>query len=182
MVKEKQANKILKAEDVPSVKSLTNEERLELIESLQAEIDARTEEINKKYYIVDGGVETGKAFLKFLNEDAQWKFTEAYGIIECVKEVEAAIKRSQESGGLFLQVLPLEAMWFFINKMEGKGLAEAKYYHDNLLKPVGSALHLIKSDRDAVNELMLRQGGLEAGADFEEDPAVTEKANENATA
>jgi hypothetical protein len=177
----KETKKILKAEDVPSVSSLTNEERLELVEALQKEIDERTAEINKKYYVVDGGADTGKALLKFVVEEAQWKFTEAYGIMECSKELEAAIKKAEVDKVLFLQILPIEALWFFLNKVEGKGYKEARYYHDQLLKPIGSALHNIKADRDAVNELMLRQGSLEAGADFEQTP-TNENATENATA
>lgn len=185
MAKTKETPKmqILKAEDVPSVSSLSNDERLELIEALQEEIDSRTTAINSKFYIVEGGVATGTAFLKFLNEDAEWKFTEAYGVIECVKEVEAAMKKAQTGAGeIFLQVLPLEAMWFFINKTEGKGLQAARYYHDNLLKPIGGALSRVKADRDEVNELMLRQGGLEAGADFEAPIDPVKAVKENATA
>jgi hypothetical protein len=159
--------KVMKAEEQPKVQELSAEERQDLINALQEEMDARNKEITEKYYIVEGGAAAGEKFVEFLDKEAQWKFTEAIGVLEAIKEINEAIAKAKTDKNLFLQVLPLEALWFFINKIEGVGSAKAKAYHDNLLKPVAEALGRVKADRDAINALAMRQGALEAGADFE---------------
>jgi len=159
--------KVMKADDQPKIQELSAEERQDLINAIQEEMDARNKEITEKYYIVEGGADAGEKFVAFLSTDAQWKFTEAIGILEAIKEIKVAIEKAKKDKNLFLQVLPLEALWFFINKIEGFGSEKAKAYHDNLLKPVAEALGRVKADRDAINALAMRQGALEAGADFE---------------
>lgn len=160
---------IMSAADQPPIKEMTAEERNELIGALQQEVESRNREISEKYYLVEGGAAIGERFIKFLTKEAKWKFTEAVGVIEATKEVMAATAIAKTSKDLLLQVLPLEALWFFINKMEGVGLPEAQYFVDNLLKPVAETLGQVKFDREAVNELLMRQGALEAGADFEKE-------------
>jgi len=163
--------KVMKSDEATaktkSVRDMSSEERAEAAGLLQEEIERKNQEINNKLYIVEGGAAAGERFLKFISEEAQWKFTEAFGIVEVCKEIEEAIQSAKDGKELFLKVLPLEAIWFFINKVEGKGLIEARYYQQNLLKPIGEALGRVKTDRDAVNELMMQMGSIEAGADFE---------------
>jgi hypothetical protein len=168
MAKQKEAT--LKVEKT-SVREMSAEDRAKEVAKLQEEVDARNREMETKLYIVEGGAETGEKFLKFVTEEAQWKFTEAIGVVEMTKEIEDAVANAKGGKQLFLRVLPLEALWFFINKVEGVGLEKAKYYANNLLKPVGDALARVKADRDAINELMMHQGSLEAGADFEAEVA-----------
>jgi hypothetical protein len=168
MAKQKEAT--LKIEK-SSVREMTAEDRANEVSKLQEEIDARNREMETKLYIVEGGSEVGEKLLKFVTEEAQWKFTEAIGIVEMTKEIEDAVANAKGGKQLFLRILPLEALWFFINKVEGVGLEKARYYAANLLKPVGDALARVKADRDAINELMMRQGSLEVGADFEEEVA-----------
>jgi hypothetical protein len=182
MSKEKTATmKVMKNEDLnKSVSELSKEERTQLVADINAEIERRNSEINNKLYIVEGGAEAGERFLKFISEEAQWKFTEAFGIVEVCKEIQEAIQSAKGGKELFLKVLPLEAIWFFINKVEGVGLEKAKYYQQYLLKPMGEALSRVKADRDAINDLMMKAGSLEAGADFEKDYSLqseTENAN-----
>lgn len=150
-----------------SVREMNTEERAEAAALLQKEIDHRNAEINSKLYIVEGGAAAGERFLTFITEDAQWKFTEAFGVVEVCKEIQEGIQSAKSGKELFLKVLPLEALWFFINKVEGKGLVAAQYYQQNLLKPIGEALGRVKADRDAVNELLMQIGSIEAGAEFE---------------
>jgi hypothetical protein len=164
MAKQKEAT--LKVEK-GSVREMSAEDRAKEVAKLQEEVDARNREMETKLYIVEGGFETGEKLLKFVTEEAQWKFTEAIGVVEMTKEIEDATANAKGGKQLFLRVLPLEALWFFINKVEGVGLEKAKYYATNLLKPIGDALARVKADRDAINELMMRQGSLEVGADFE---------------
>lgn len=164
--------KVMKSDDAlakqtKSVREMNAEERVEAASILQEEIDRRNAEINSKLYIVEGGAEAGEKFLAFITDEAQWKFTEAFGVVEICKEIQEGIQSAKGGKELFLKVLPLEAMWFFINKVEGKGLSSALYYQQNLLKPIGEALGRVKADRDAVNELLMQIGSIEAGAEFE---------------
>lgn len=172
MATEKKATmKVMKAEEQPKIQELSAEEKQGLIDAIQEEMDARNKEITEKYYMVEGGASAGEKFVEFLSTEAQWKFTEAIGVLEAIKEINVAITKAKADGNLFLQVLPLEALWFFINKTEGVGAEKAKAYHDNLLKPVAESLGRVKADRDAINALAMRQGALEAGADFENTQA-----------
>lgn len=164
--------KVMKSEEHTSVSKLSKEERAQMSAELQKEIDSRQKELETKYYIVQGGAAAGEKLINFVKNEAQWKFTEAVGIVEMTKEIQKAIDKAKDGKELFLQVLPLEALWFFINKVEGVGLEKATYFHDHLIKPVGEALSRVKADREKINELMMRQGSLEAGADFEQDPAA----------
>lgn len=166
MAKTKEAT--LKVEK-SSVREMSADDRAKEVATLQQEIDTRNREMETKLYIVEGGAEVGEKLLKFVTEEAQWKFTEAIGVVEMTKEIEDSVANAKGGKQLFLRVLPLEALWFFINKVEGKGLEQAKYYATNLLKPIGDALARVKADRDAINDLMMRQGSLEAGADFESE-------------
>jgi len=150
-----------------SVSTMTADERKKELDILQTEIDNRNRELETKLYIVEGGAAAGEAFIKFATKEAKWKFTEAIGIVEMLKEIEVAVANAKDGKQLFLRILPLEALWFFINKVEGIGLEDAKYYSDMLLKPVGDALARVKTDRESINELLMQQGSIEAGAEFE---------------
>ena len=165
--------KVMKADEQPPIQSMSKEDRAELIKALQQEIEERNKEISTKFYVVEGGAATGKSLLEFMSKEAKWKFTEAIGVVECIRELNDAVKKAESGKELFLQVLPIEAIWFFINKVEDVGVEKASHYVNHLLKPVAEAMGRIKVDRDKVNELMHRQGALEVGADFEKETAVT---------
>ena len=67
------------------VVSSTNEKqesRKRSAEFLENKLKTRREEVSKKTYPVNGGLETAKALRDFIKNDAQWKFTESLGIIE----------------------------------------------------------------------------------------------------
>lgn len=187
MSKKENENPIMKVlktdgQDQPLVSKLSKEERIQMAAELQKEIESRHKELETKYYIVQGGADAGQKLLNFVKNEAQWKFTEAVGIVEMTKEIQKAIDKAKDSKELFLQVLPLEALWFFINKVEGVGVEKAAYFHEHLIKPVGEALSRVKTDRDKINDLMMRQGSLEAGADFEEMPAAKKMEMEHESA
>jgi len=70
-------------------------------------------------------------FLKFLEENAEWKYTEAYFLKEVVKtlhnyvesiEKEYKDKTSEEIDDLYLTNRELETINFFLAKVEGRGL------------------------------------------------------------
>jgi hypothetical protein len=173
---EPQDVKVMSANEQPPAHTMTAEERKSLVDAMQKELDRMNAEVREKLYIVEGGMATATYMLDYMKTRAKWKFSEAVGVIECVKELEAAIKKIETRKELFLQILPLEAMWFFINKEEGCGLDEAITYRNMLLQPLADALGRAKADRDAINELARRQAALEVGADFEKEMNVAEHA------
>jgi hypothetical protein len=146
----------------------------ELQKQLVERINATTEELAKKVYIIEGKVPTAQNILRFLQEDAQWKFTESMGILEAVKEVEKTIAdvKKGKSKEISFNPLVIEATYYFLTKVEGKGLADAKYYYDELLKPISDALSRSKGDRQILDQmqrdLATLENALEQGANLDD--------------
>lgn len=155
----------------------------ELHTKLVDKINSTTEELAKKVYIIEGKVSTAQNILRFLQKDAQWKFTESMGILEAVKEIEKTIAeiKKGKSKEIYFNPLVIEATYYFLTKVEGKGLDEAKYYHDELLKPVSDALSRSKADRSNLDQmqrdLATLENALEQGANLD-DKLVKEIAQE----
>ena len=143
-----------------------NENRQKMVELLTARIDAKEKDLQTKKYIVQGGLETAESLLSFLKNDAQWKFSEALGIIEAVKQVEEAKKAL--TGGkakeVFVPGLALEAIYYFLTKVESKGLTHAELYVATL-KPISDALGRSKQDRESIDQLVRDRGTLESAID-----------------
>jgi hypothetical protein len=155
----------------------------ELHTKLVEKINSTTEELAKKVYIIEGKVPTAKNIVNFLQNDAQWKFTESMGILEAVKEVEKTISEVKKGNTkeIYFSPLVIEATYYFLTKVEGKGLNEAKYYFEELLKPVSDALSRSKSDREILDQmqrdLATLENALEQGANLD-DKLVKEIAHE----
>jgi hypothetical protein len=128
------------------------------------------EKIDKRGYLVEGGVTTGRALVDYLTNNASWKFTEAMGIMEAVKQVNQAIDNINKgkTKELLISNLSLEAIYYFVSKEEGKGLQQAAFYVESLLKPVADALGRAKVDKDKQKDLEFKIASLEQGLDFEE--------------
>jgi len=172
-------------ENTPTVEVVTkatiDEERaakLAQLNDLHAQltslITARTEELAKKVYIIEGKVPAATNILNFLNNDAQWKFTEAMGVIEATKEVEKSIDALNKGkvNEIYLNPLAIEATYYFLTKTEGKGLNEAAAFYDTLLKPVSDALSRSKADRQELDQMQMDlatlEQAIETGASVED--------------
>jgi hypothetical protein len=145
---------------------IRNKMRAELVEKLTAKIDAKQKELETKKYIIEGGVAAGETIGRFLTEKAQWKFSEALGIMESVSQVETAVDAINKGKAkeLFVPALALEAVYYFLTKVEGAGLEEAKEYV-NILKPISDALGRSKQDRTELDQLTRDRGTLESAID-----------------
>lgn len=155
----------------------------ELKDQLEKKIAEKTAELEKKVYILEGKTETAERVKAFLNNEAEWKFTESMGVIEAVKEIEKAIDaiKKGKSSEFTLNPLAIEATYYFLTKKEGKGLTEAYQYYEFLLKPVSDALSRSKADRQVLDQmqrdLATLENAIESGANVE-DSLVKEIATE----
>jgi hypothetical protein len=152
-----------------------------MIEKLSEKIERTEKELSEKLYIIEGGKDTADAIIAFLENDAQWKFSESLGVIEAARQVSEARKNilNDRTKELLIGSLPLEAIYYFLTKVEGKGISYALVYVNSLLKPISDALGRSKSDRERYDQLVRDRGTLEAaidkGANIEnEDKYVSE--------
>jgi hypothetical protein len=144
-----------------------NAVRQEMVDLLTERIENKQKELETKKYIVEGGEKTASAILNFLNIEAQWKFTEALGVIEATKQIEESAKaiNTGKTKELLVNSLALEAIYYFLTKVERKGLTDAKQFVNGLLKPVSDALGRIKQDRDSLDQMVRDRGTLESAID-----------------
>lgn len=135
------------------------------IEACQKNLDETKERISKKVYAVKfEAQEDLNRFIDFINNKTQWKEKEALGVIEINKVLEKAQREGIQQNALYLQALPLEASYYFLSKITGSGLEEAKKYIA-MLKPFDVALSSVKADaveiQNLEKELAAAQQGIE---------------------
>jgi hypothetical protein len=154
---------------VVSEKDAKKEKMESQIAETRKQLDEVNDRIKNRGYLVEGGEKTGLTLVDWITNNASWKFTEAMGVIESVKQIKAAIENiaKGKTKELMLPNLALEAVYYFISKNEGKGLEEANVYHETLLKPVADALGRAKVDKDKVNSLEFNLASLEQGIEVE---------------
>lgn len=154
---------------VVSEKDAKKEQFVKQIAETQKQLDEINDRISNRGYLVEGGEKTGKTVIDWVTHHATWKFTEALGVIESIKQVKSATDAiaKGKTKELMLPNLALEAIYYFISKQEGKGLSEANEYHDSLLKPIADALGRAKVDKDKVNNLEFNLASLQQGIEVE---------------
>jgi hypothetical protein len=155
-----------------------NEQRQKMVDLLTTKIENGEKDVISKLYIVEGGKEAGESILGFLTNKAQWKFSEALGIVEAVKQVSQSLEKIKtgKTKEFMITSLPLEAVYYFMTKAEGTGLVEAEEFVLSILKPVTDALQRSKQDRDLLDQLIRDRGTLESaidsGVDLENEDAI----------
>lgn len=141
-----------------------------LVESITKELDALNADVKNKVYPIKLDDETSLlALIDFIDNGATWKNMEALGIIEVSKALHAEKSKGLKSGNIFLQSLPIQALSFFLSKVEDKGVQRAER-HIKFVKPLDEALKLIKQDTDKVNALETKLAAAENGIEVEKTP------------
>lgn len=154
-----------------------NVKRQKMVDFLTERIEQREAELQNKKYILEGKAEFAAQLLDFVKFEAKWKFSEALGVLESVKQLEEAIKslRSKKTTELMLPSLVIEAVYYFLTKVEGTGIVQAQKYVD-MLKPISDALGRSKQDRTDLDQLIRDQGSIESaiesGASLENEDAL----------
>lgn len=124
------------------------------LEQAEKQLESLKQEISTKKYLVDMKKSDIELLLQFIITDAPWKFTECLGI----KEVEKELKQCIKSGKLFTGAIVIEASYYYLSKVEGKGNSTNtetfSHMEDYLrvLKAITNAIERIKMDSEKVRE------------------------------
>lgn len=176
--KEKTATLTIEKKTAQSRLEEKNAQRQKMVDKLTEKIDKTSKVLETKKYIVDGELTSGNAILNFLKTEATWKFTEAKGVVEAVKQIQTAIDgiTSKKVKHLLVDSTALEAIYYFLSKVEKTGLEDAAFYIDNMVLPVSNALGRAKEDRMEFDQLQRDRASLEAaidsGADLENEDSI----------
>lgn len=141
-----------------------------LVEKLTKELDAFTADLKTKVYPIK--LETDAALvglILFIENESAWKNMEALGIIEVSKVLNEQRIAGLKSGNIFIPSLPIQAISFFLSKVEDTGIDKAKR-HIAFVKPIDEALKLIKMDIDKQNQMNSELAAAEQGIAVEATP------------
>ena len=153
-------------------KSLNDFQRESLIKA-ENELNALREELANKKYLID----LNKSDIKLLNDfnknDATWKFTECLGVVEIEKELKDALK----SGKLYIGAMPIEAIYYYLSKVEGNGkntnttTFETVDDYIRVLKAMTGGMERVKADNDKIRNqefvVASRREGIEPDSSIE---------------
>jgi hypothetical protein len=137
-----------------------------LVDSLEAQIAEKKEELKTKVYAITFSDELLAKYEDFIMNEAEWNSTEALGIREVNKQIQKIKKEGVKNQVIYMSALPLEASHYFISKAKGKGLKSAESFLD-LYKPFDQALGDAKKDvaniKDLEKQLSAAMQGISLG-------------------
>ena len=141
--------------EVVSAAKERQESRQKAAEFLKKKLEAKRQEVSEKLYAVSCGLNVAKSLRTFIQKEAQWKFTESLGIIEANRVLEEQVNglQAKVKTELELGALTIEAIYYFLTKEEGKGIAKATSYVNDLLRPISESLNASKTDRESINQM-----------------------------
>lgn len=138
-----------------------------LVAKLTEELAAFEKELENKVYPIKLENEKFPGLFNYLKDfvqnHASWKDSEALGVIEAMKLLE---KETMKNGNIFLKSLAIQAIRYFLSKVEGKGLEHAEK-HIALVKPIDAALALQKLDDTKLNQMRTELAATEQGISIE---------------
>jgi hypothetical protein len=155
------------------VESPLNQFQQAALEAAEKELTDLENEMAAKKYLVDISKDDVKMLDNFIKEDAPWKFTESLGIVE----VEKSLKEAVKDGKIFTTSLAIEAIYYYMSKVEGKGktpnatsFKKAEDYI-RILKGITSAMEKVKVDNEKVKNAQFvvaaRREGIEPDSSIE---------------
>lgn len=124
----------------------------EALKDAEKDLETMKKEMSTRKYLIDLKKEDIKLVNDFINVDAKWKFTECLGIVEVTKELESCVK----SGKLFTTAVAIEAIYYYMSKVEGSGnttdTQTFKTLSDYLriLKQITNGVERIKADGEKI--------------------------------
>lgn len=153
---------------------LTNFQQAAL-DAAEKDLENLGKELESKKYLVDIDKNGIATLSTFINEDAPWKFTESLGVIEVDKEMQIALKK----GKLFTSSLAIEAIYYYLSKVEGKGRGtDTKAFssveqYTKMLKNITNALERVKADNEKYKQAQFVVAARREG--IEPDASITNK-------
>ena len=169
--------------EATEIANLTEGEQSPLTAFQQAALDQAQEDLEKlraeieaQKYLVNLDKKDIEMLKTFIANDATWKFTESLGIKEVQKEL-----NDLTDGKLFTKALAIEAIYYYMSKVEGAGEKPNTVAFPNIddylrcLKAITNAIERIKADSEKIREaefiLAARQEGIDVDASSEETEA-----------
>jgi len=153
------------AQDLAPVSPL-NEFQQAAITQAEKELEDLRKELSTKKYLLDVDKKDVELLKTFIVNDATWKFTEALGIVEVTKELDAI-----KDGKLFIKALAIEAIYYYMSKVEGTGTKPAGSSFPSIteylrvLKAITVGVERVKADNEKLNNaefvLAARMEGIE---------------------
>jgi len=135
-------------------KSTLSQFQLDALAEAEKELAALIKENESKKYLIDINKKDIEVLNSFILKDAPWKFTEALGIIEVEKEMKKAIKE----GKLFISGVPIEAIYYYMSKVEGSGknvngeAFQTVETYLRILKGITQGLEKVKVDSEKLKQ------------------------------
>lgn len=122
----------------PDVSNIATEEQVSVAKQ---EFEKELNGLRNHKFLIRLDAENIQNLLNFIENDAKWKFRNAYGIVQCFDEVGKAKELSIKEGtdGIYLDNITLEALAYFLHQHESVGLATAKSYI-GIIDPVFEAM------------------------------------------
>jgi hypothetical protein len=124
------------------------------LEDAEKELEKMRNELNETKYLIDLSKNEISILNNFILQDAPWKFTESLGVVEVEKETIKATK----SGKLFTSAVAIEAIYYYLSKVEGKGKnVNASAFKDvdeylKVLKAITAGIERIKADNEKMRQ------------------------------
>jgi hypothetical protein len=155
--------------------STLNDTQAESLAKAEAELKTLATEIESKKYLLSINDADMDLLRQFILKDAQWKFTEALGIVEIEKELKLA---KSSDGNYYLGAIATEAIYYYMSKIEGNGkkvkstsITSVDVYL-RILRGITSSIEFIKKDTEKRNklefEVAARREGIEPESSNEE--------------
>lgn len=152
-----------------------NEFQLKALKEAEENLEKLKTELEGKKYSIDLKKEDIILLEKFNRLDAPWKFTECLGIVEVEKSLNEAVK----SGKLNINAIAIEAIYYYLSKVEGKGkTTNTEAFKDlfdyiRVLKGITNGMESVKADtekyRNAEFVLAARREGIDTDKSSEEE-------------
>lgn len=118
-------------------------------------------DLTTKLYAMQADDSLVKEFIQFIENEAEWKSMESLGIEELHKVFTEIT--GVKNGVIYLKNLEVEALHYFLSKVEGKGKESASRYL-RMIRSVNDALKMAQADNrrqlQLEHELAAAQQGL----------------------
>jgi len=150
-------------EKVTTEKELKKEQNKKLLEELTKKLEDLQKDLDVKRFLVDGGTESAKKFLNFVETKAKWKFTEVLGIVELQRVFKDFLKGGK-SKEFLMGPIEIEALYYFLSKEEGIG-TEGTIEYNELLKLINTPKSKMDAMRKEFEQLQFRMASVENGID-----------------
>lgn len=145
------------------------------IEKAEKEMKFLVKELDSKKYLLTKDKKIAKSILDFIENEAKWKSTECFGVIEISKQIKKFL--NGEDKNLMVDATAAQAIRYFLSSKEGVGVENAKKF-SIMIKPVNDTIELMKADKQKFDELNLRIESLKNGLDPDKAEDEFKKENE----